>query len=369
MGPVRKEPSRPSRGSTGTTNTKASTGVSAAARLCLIRPRSTTPGQAGPASGSRSIRRTSAPRLTAACGCPVPRSSAAPAMLIWDTCSTTDPLPRVCVTASTRRPLRSKRNPQTATIPAAKKRTLIERVVAPSGRIRCTMRPRRSTASGDRAAYSSIVLSTGVWLMLEGPQVFVDIDTQRDFLEPTGALFVPGSTAIVPHLARLTRFASDQRIPILATACAHTPDDPELKTFPPHCMIGTAGQERVEATCCGKSLIFDDQAQVSGTIPPHLTLLKRQYDLFTHPRADELIALYAADRPVFVVYGVATDYCVAAAVHGLLARHCRIALVVDAIRAIDNEAEAGILTEFARRGVLLTMTDFICDPGTRVPLD
>ena len=59
--------------------------------------------------------------------------------------------------------------------------------------------------------------------MLEGPQVFVDIDTQRDFLEPTGALFVPGSTALVPHLARLTRFARDQRIPILATASPTRP--------------------------------------------------------------------------------------------------------------------------------------------------
>ena len=106
-----------------------------------------------------------------------------------------------------------------------------------------------------------------------------------------------------------------------------------------------------------------------GETPPHLTLLKRQYDLFTHPHADELIALYASGQPIFVVYGVATDYCVAAAVHGLLHRHCRIALVVDAIRAIDSQAEAGILTEFAGRGVLLTMTDVICDPGTRVPLD
>ena len=47
------------------------------------------------------------------------------------------PAPRVCVTASTRRPLRSKQNPQTATIPAAKKRTLIERVVAESPRLAC----------------------------------------------------------------------------------------------------------------------------------------------------------------------------------------------------------------------------------------
>jgi nicotinamidase/pyrazinamidase len=209
-------------------------------------------------------------------------------------------------------------------------------------------------------------VSTGVSLMLEGPQVYVDIDTQRDFLEPTGALFVPGSTAIVSRLARLMRFAQDQRIPVLATACAHAPDDPELRTFPPHCMIGTAGQERVDATFRATSVLFDEQEAVPTEVPPHLTLLKRQYDLFTHPHANELISAYAQGNPVFVVYGVATDYCVAAAVRGLLERHCRVALVVDAIRAIDNQAEASILTGFAHQGVLLTLTDVICDPGTRV---
>ena len=103
--------------------------------------------------------------------------------------------------------------------------------------------------------------------------------------------------------------------------------------------------------------------------PPHLTLLKRQYDLFSHPQADAFVTLYATGRPAFVVYGVATDYCVAAAVRGLLSRHCRIALVVDAIRAIDQDAEADILTEFARRGVLLTRTELVCDRGIRSPVD
>jgi nicotinamidase/pyrazinamidase len=199
--------------------------------------------------------------------------------------------------------------------------------------------------------------------MLAGPQVFVDIDTQRDFLEPSGALFVPSSLEIVPSLARLTKFARDHRIPILATACAHDPDDSELTSFPPHCMIGTRGQERIEATSWEGSLVFDDRAEVPLQVPPHLTLLKHQYDLFSHPRASELIALYARNQSVFVVYGVATDYCVVAAVKGLVARHCRVALVVDAIRAIDVHAEREILTALARRGVLLTVTDVVCGSG------
>jgi nicotinamidase/pyrazinamidase len=201
--------------------------------------------------------------------------------------------------------------------------------------------------------------------MLDGPQVFVDIDTQRDFLEPSGALFVPGSLEIISNLARLSSFAKEHQIPVLATACAHTLGDPELETFPPHCMIGTWGQERIDATVRPESIRFDDQAELPPTVPSHLTLLKHQYDLFTHPKADALINLYQKLRPLFVVYGIATDYCVGAAVEGLLARGCRLALVVDAIRAIDPAAEVDLLTSFARRGVLLVRTAVVCDPAPR----
>ena len=178
-----------------------------------------------------------------------------------------------------------------------------------------------------------------------------------------------GSTEIVPNLQRLTQFARDRRIPILATACAHTLDDPELKTFPPHCLVGTRGQERVAATAWPGSVILDDHARVPETIAAHLTIQKHQFDIFAHPCAEELIALYMADNPLFVVYGVATDYCVSAAVDGLLARQSRVALVVDAIRAIDGEEESHILSRFARQGVLLTITEVVCArrPSRRIP--
>src|SRR4029077_18505903 len=85
--------------------------------------------------------------------------------------------------------------------------------------------------------------------MLEGPRVFVDVDTQRDFLEPDGALYVPRSAEIVANLVRLTTFAQQAGIPVLATACAHTIEDvEEIARFGPHCMVGTPGQRRVAAT-------------------------------------------------------------------------------------------------------------------------
>jgi nicotinamidase/pyrazinamidase len=199
--------------------------------------------------------------------------------------------------------------------------------------------------------------------MIEGPLVFVDIDTQRDFLEATGALFVPGSEGILDNLARLTAFARERRIPVIATACAHTEDDTEeIARFGRHCMAGTPGQERVPATAWPGGVVLGTTGvfEPKDALPAHLTLEKRDYDVFTHPEADRVVARYNCDRPTFVVYGVATDYCVRAAVLGLLERGCKVVLVVDAIRAIDVGHEADVLAELTAAGAVLALTDVVC---------
>lgn len=196
--------------------------------------------------------------------------------------------------------------------------------------------------------------------MLDGPLVFVDIDTQRDFLDPSGVLFIPGSESLIPNLAQLTHFAQKRNIPVIATACAHRPDDEEFRVFPPHCLIGTPGQARIEATSRPDSMVLSPDTPLLSESPLHLTIQKRLYDIFSHPDADHIVSRYNEDNPTFVVYGVATDYCVKAAVLGLLDRGCRVAVVVDAIRAIDAEREPEVLTEFADRGALLTLTGNVC---------
>ncbi len=196
--------------------------------------------------------------------------------------------------------------------------------------------------------------------MLAGSLVFVDVDTQRDFLVPGAPLFITGSLAIRPTLARLTAFARDRGIPILATACAHQPDDRE-GDFPPHCLVGTLGQTRVEETAWpGSEVVEPGWGVIPDTIPPHLTIHKGAYDVFSTPEADAIIARYARNEPTFVVYGVATDYCVRCVVAGLLQRGHKVAVVVDAIRAVDPDQEAAELTRFAQSGALLTVADVVC---------
>lgn len=201
--------------------------------------------------------------------------------------------------------------------------------------------------------------------MFAGHLIFVDIDTQHDFLDPAGALYVPGSVDILPNLRRLTDFAVDHKIPILATACSHHPDDPELAIFPPHCIAGTPGQARVAATARPSSVVLDVEERLNGDLPPHLTLLKRELNVFSRSDTEELVVRYNRDLPTWVVYGVTTDYCVRAAVDGLMQMHCKVAIVVDAVRAIDASAEASLLSGFARGGALLTLTEVVCSARSK----
>jgi nicotinamidase/pyrazinamidase len=197
--------------------------------------------------------------------------------------------------------------------------------------------------------------------MCNGRLVFVDVDTQRDFLDPSGSLFIPGSGAILANLARLTLAARERSIPILATACAHTLDEVDPEPFPPHCLIGSEGQRRIAETEWrgGVALAPGVTLPDSEPLPLHLTLEKTRYDIFSRPDAPAVVSRYAQERPTFVVYGVATDYCVRAAVLGLAGLGHDVAVVVDAVWAIEPAHEADLLGEFVANGAWLTLTDVI----------
>ena len=82
--------------------------------------------------------------------------------------------------------------------------------------------------------------------------VFFDVDTQIDFLFPAGALYVPGAEHIIPNIARLNRYAAENGIPLVSTVDAHTENDPEFAAWPPHCIVGTVGQQKPASTLVGQ---------------------------------------------------------------------------------------------------------------------
>ncbi len=200
------------------------------------------------------------------------------------------------------------------------------------------------------------------------PVVFLDVDTQKDFIIPDGRLSIKGADSIASNLAKLSTYSSEKRVAWFSTMDSHVLDDKEISaepdfktTFPPHCMNATTGEERVEATSHPNPLVVDMQ---TGSLDKSWSYIKARYDsivfkknnidVFSNENFDWLLSYV---KPlVFVVFGVATDFCVKSAVEGLLNRNFKVVLVRDAVYAIDQDAERLLFDDWERQGVKLMTT-------------
>src|SRR3954451_2592880 len=104
--------------------------------------------------------------------------------------------------------------------------------------------------------------------------VFFDIDTQLDFMVPAGALYVPGAEQMLPAIARLNQFAGTHGIPLISTTDAHTENDPESRTYPPHCVKGTIGQTKPSSTLLDKRTVVRNKTVADFSLAPQIVLQK-----------------------------------------------------------------------------------------------
>ncbi|MEQ1887004.1 MAG: isochorismatase family cysteine hydrolase [Bryobacteraceae bacterium] len=189
--------------------------------------------------------------------------------------------------------------------------------------------------------------------------VFVDVDTQIDFLFPAGALYVRGSEALVPKFAALNRYAASKGIPVISTMDAHSENDPEFKNWPPHCVVGTTGQQKPAATLLEKRVLVPSAANDVSTAGAQQILLEKQTtDCFTNVNFSRVMAELDAER--CVVYGVVSEICVKNAVLGLLKMGKRVELIADAIQSLDEAQAAEMLASFAAQGGVQTTAVAVC---------
>ncbi len=169
--------------------------------------------------------------------------------------------------------------------------------------------------------------------------VFFDIDSQLDFLYPAGALYVPRAERIVPAIARLNRYAAEHGIPVVSTTDAHEENDPEFSQWPSHCIAGTLGQRKAEATLVEGQIIAK----------------KQTVDVFLSPNVQRVVRELEADR--YVVYGVVTEICVLYAARGLLKTGKPVLVVTDAVETLKQEDSTRALEEICALGGSLTNVD------------
>ena len=188
--------------------------------------------------------------------------------------------------------------------------------------------------------------------------IFFDIDSQLDFLYPAGALYVPGAERIVPAIARLNRYAAAHGIPVISTAAAHREDDAEFRQWPAHCVAGTIGQRKAEATLLEPSVVVPNrECELALDGARQIVVEKQHVNAFTARHLSPIVEWLAADR--FVVYGVVTEICVLFAARGLLKYGKPLTIVTDAVRALTAEASGRALEEIRAAGGTLALASEI----------
>lgn len=195
---------------------------------------------------------------------------------------------------------------------------------------------------------------------------FFDVDTQVDFMLPHGSLYVPGAEQIIPNLVTLMDFARRHDIPVISSADAHTPNDSEFKIWPPHCVIGTPGQQRIPETQFPDAVVVPNRAGAftpPARWPGQIIIEKPTYDTADNPNFDAILRSLGPRR--CIVFGVATEYCVRADALALRERGFATELVVDAIRPITDEGGRKAIEEMRAVGVRLVKTADVCGADLR----
>jgi nicotinamidase/pyrazinamidase len=172
--------------------------------------------------------------------------------------------------------------------------------------------------------------------------VFLDIDTQIDFMFPAGALYVPGAEQVLPAIRRLNAYAVENQMPLISTMDAHSENDAEFVNWPAHCVVGTEGQKKPHGTVFG----------TGQTILEKVTT-----NCFDNPKLEQLLQTLPAER--FVVYGVVTEICVRFAALGLLRTGKPVELVTDAVKHLSETARDNMLAEFTAGGGVLTTLEAV----------
>jgi nicotinamidase/pyrazinamidase len=189
--------------------------------------------------------------------------------------------------------------------------------------------------------------------------VFWEVDVQRDFMLPGGRLYVLGAEKLLPNIRHLTDAARQERVFLVSHGCFHTPNDPEFKIFPPHCVKGTIGSELVPEGLTEKvvRVANDPSAKLPEDLSKYQQVLleKQTLNVFESRHAHELVQRLG-DQAEFVVFGVVTEYCVSFAVKGLLERGRRVAVVRDAIETLKREDGEKTVAEWRQLGARLTTT-------------
>ncbi len=193
---------------------------------------------------------------------------------------------------------------------------------------------------------------------------FLDIDTQHDFLDKKGALYVKNSEKTIPKLKKLTAFAKKNDVLIISSQDTHRKNDPEFKEFGPHCVQGSKGHKKEKATLLAKHKLISFQKVYPlqelkdlATNYPQLILEKPILNVFSNPNTRNLLEVIFPDK--IYIYGVVTEHCVKEAIEGVLRLGLEVVVIEDAIKEISSKEKASLFALWKKQGVEFAKTEAV----------
>ncbi len=189
---------------------------------------------------------------------------------------------------------------------------------------------------------------------------FVDIDTQVDFMLPGGALYVNGAEKLIPKIKEIVSLAFKKGIKILSSIDTHTENDPEFKDFPPHCIKGTKGWEKIKESLHEKYIVVPlKKVKEIDLNYQQLLFEKNKFSIFSNENSKDVLNALGIKK-VFL-YGVATEFCVRASSLDFLKNGFEIFLIEDLIKGVNSENSQKILKELKSAGIKFIKTEEIME--------
>jgi nicotinamidase/pyrazinamidase len=148
--------------------------------------------------------------------------------------------------------------------------------------------------------------------------VVIVIDMLVGFCEH-GNLYSPRYAPLIPRLRAFLAQAEERGAHVVFLADSHTPDDPEFRMFPPHCVTGSGEEEVV--------------AELAEFVRRGTLVRKHSYSGFRGTDLEEVLERLAPRR--VVVAGVCTDICVLHTVYDLGVRGYDVVVRKDLVETYD----------------------------------
>ncbi len=204
-----------------------------------------------------------------------------------------------------------------------------------------------------------------------GKRLIWNTDTQKDFVNPEGKLYVHGAEKLKPKFSKILQIAKEKEIQVVSTADWHHSNSKELShdpdfitTFPEHCMAQTEGAMFVSESTLENPVIFDWDINYNITDylaeKPNANIVIRKdiFDVFAgNPNTLQIIKFLNPEE-VFV-FGVTTNVCVDYAVMGLVEHVKKVYVVEDAIKELPNIPLP--FEKWKAAGVIFTKTDKLAE--------